>query len=219
MKAILAQATEHFGLVGVLATLGILALVGLVVGMDALQAWVVSAGVFAPLAFVVLKAATIIIAPLSGGPLYPIVGALFGFWPGILYVALGDLLGYTGAFFISRIFGYPFVHKLIAKGEHALLRKVVHHAGTTRGFFHMILTFFAMPELICYGSGLSKFPYWKFISILWPLSWLVSSALVLLGASLGAEASAGYYFIIPLIGAVVIALGVWFFMRGVHKEP
>lgn len=210
--------TEQLGLVGVIVTLGVLALLSFFIGMDTLKEWVLAAGPWAPLAFVALKASTVIIAPLSGGPLYPIVGAFFGFWPGILYVALGDLIGYSVAFWISRIFGYPVVEKMIAKGEHKLLKKIIDHAGSNKGFFHMILTFFAMPELICYGTGLSRFPYWKFIAILWPLSWLISAILVFAGSALGASSGILFSFAIPAVAAGVIALGVWLFMRGVNGE-
>lgn len=211
--------TEQLGLFGVIFTLGIIALVSFFIGMDTLKEWVLSTGPFAPLAFILLKASTVIIAPLSGGPLYPIVGAFFGFWPGILYVAIGDFLGYTGAFWISRIFGFPIVERMIAKGEHTLLKKIVAHAGTEKGFFHMILTFFAMPELICYGTGLSRFPYWKFIAILWPLSWLVSATLVFAGSALGAGGGIIFSFAVPAVASAVIALGIWLFMRGVNEQP
>ncbi len=213
------NATEHFGLILVVLTLGLLAFLSFFIGMDTMKAWVLGAGVYAPIAFIILKASTIVIAPLAGGPVYPLVGAFFGLWPGVLYVAIGDFLGFTISFFISRKFGYPIVAKLIAKNEHGLLKKIVEHAGTMRGFRNMILAFFAMPELISYGTGLSKLSYWKFIMVLWPLSWIGSIILVFVGATLGASSeSALFSLAVPLVAFVVIGFGAWLFVRGIREK-
>jgi uncharacterized membrane protein YdjX (TVP38/TMEM64 family) len=78
--------TEQVNYIGVAIT--ILVIVGLtfLFDMEKIQEWIKTAGIWAPLIFIFLKTSTIVIAPLSGSPLYPLVGLLFGFWPGILYV-------------------------------------------------------------------------------------------------------------------------------------
>lgn len=213
------KVTEHLGLVGIAVTIGIIAVVSLFIDLKVLQDFVIAAGIWGPLIFILLKASTVIIAPLSGGPLYPIVGLVFGFWPGILYMVIGDFLGYTGAFFISRYFGYPVVRKIIATNEHGMLAKIVRHVGTTKGFLHMCITCFALPELISYGAGLSKFPYWKFITILMPLSVIASSVLVFSGALLGeTEKPLLLTLAIPIVGIGIMAVGGWLFVRGVSKK-
>lgn len=211
--------TEQLNIVGIAVTLGLIFLLSLFIDIDTLKEVVVEAGIWAPLIFILLKMSTVIVAPLSGGPLYPIVGLVFGFWPGILYVLIGDFLGYTGAFFISRVFGYPVVRKIIATNEHGMLSKIVKHVGTTKGFLHMCLTCFALPELISYGAGLSKLPYWKFITILMSLAFVASSFLVLIGSSLGgADHPLFITLAIPVIGAGIMAVGGWLFIRGVSKK-
>lgn len=212
-----AKATEHLGLIGVVVTIAIIALVGHFVGMERLKELVVDAGPLAPLAFIVLKASTVIIAPLSGGPVYPLVGALFGYWPGILYTIIGDFLGYTGAFFIARFFGKRYVEKLIAKNERGLLARIVEHVGTVRGLFHACVTSFAMPELICYGAGLSKIPYSVFIAILMPLGIVASSVLVYLGSMMGEE-SIVLSLALPIVGTVIIGGGLWLFLQGIKEK-
>lgn len=211
--------TEHLNLIGIAVTIGLLFIVSLFIDIETMKAFVIQAGFWAPLLFILLKASTVIIAPLSGGPLYPIVGLLFGFWPGILFVLIGDFLGYSGAFLISRIFGYPFVRKMIASNERSMLAKIVRHVGTTKGFIHMCLTCFALPELISYGAGLSKLPYWKFIGILLPLSFIASSVLVFAGSALGATDHPLYItLLVPVFGGVVMLAGGWLFLRGVNSK-
>lgn len=213
------KATEQLGLWGLAITLGVLILIAFFVDMESLKEVIAGAGPWAPLLFIVLKASTVIIAPLSGGPLYPLVGIFFGFWPGFLYVLIGDFIGYTGAFFIARAFGYPFVRRIVSTNERGLLARIVHHIGTPRGMFHMCLTCFAMPELISYGAGLSRLRYPIFIGMLLPLSAIMSAALVFFGSSL--DLSQGSLLItigMPIVGAVVILVGGWLFIRGVRDK-
>src|SRR3990167_8499651 len=122
------------------------------VDLGSVKIWVESAGVWGPLIFILLKITTIVIAPLSGAPLYPLVGLLFGFWPGILYVAFGDFLGHSMAFSISRIFGKKLVLKLISNKESGLLVRVVDHISGTKGFLQACLIFFVVPEVLSYAS-------------------------------------------------------------------
>ena len=99
------KGTEQTNFWGIGLTLVAIITLALFVDIGSLRIWVEGAGVWAPLVFIILKVSTIVIAPLSGSPLYPLVGLLFGFWPGILYVALGDFIGYTTTFFIGRKLG------------------------------------------------------------------------------------------------------------------
>lgn len=219
MRRLVGKVTEQLNIIGLVVTVGVLMALGLLVDIDTIKGFVTNAGPWAPLVFIMLKASTIVAAPLSGAPLYPIVGFLFGYWPGILYVGIGDFLGYSIAFFISRTFGYPFVRKLFQGKERSTLAKIVDHVGTTKGFLHMCLTCFALPELIAYGSGLSKLPYWKFILIYTPISIVVSSFAVLFGSLLDTESLPLFITIgAPLSAFTVIAVGGWFFLRGVREK-
>lgn len=214
-----AKITEQLSVWGLLITIIILVLLALFVDMDSVKEYVANSGPWAPLLFIVLKASTVIIAPLSGAPLYPIVGLLFGFWPGFLYVLIGDFIGFTGAFLLARKFGYPLVRRMIDANERGLLARIVDHVGTVKGFVHMCMTCFALPELISYGTGLSKLPYRVFISILWPLSAVMSAALVLFGSFLDLNnGSLALTIGLPLVGGVVILIGGALFLRGVKDK-
>src|SRR3989344_7774415 len=120
-------------------TLLVIILLAVLIDVSSLKVWVERAGVWGPLVFILLKISTIVFAPLSGSPLYPLVGLLFGFWPGILYVVLGDFLSYTISFWISRIFGRKFVHKLMSGKEEGMVARIVDHIGDAKGFFQACL--------------------------------------------------------------------------------
>jgi uncharacterized membrane protein YdjX (TVP38/TMEM64 family) len=211
--------TEQLNLIGGGVVLLALVAVAFFVDIKSLQEFIEKAGVWGPLAFIVIKASTIVIAPLSGAPLYPIVGLIFGFWPGILYVALGDFLGYTIAFSISRIFGRRIVLKFLSEREEGVLSRVIEHVGSGKGFFHACLTLFGMPEALAYGAGLSSIKYSKFISILMPLSIFAASILVFFGSILEPEGESILLSLaLPLLAGVAIIVGGTLFIKGVRKK-
>ena len=211
--------SEQLNFTGVGITILSLVLLSLLIDIESMKSWVMEVGVWAPLAFIALKILTLVIAPLSGGPLYPLVGLLFGFWPGLIYVAIGDFLGYTINFGISRIFGRKIVEKMLGGKEGTLLSKIINHVGTTRGFFQAILALFVSPELLSYGAGLSKLPYIKFISMLWPVSLIGSTVLVLLGSSLKLSSNSFIIAVgIPILGAICIIIGGTLFTKAIKNK-
>ncbi len=211
------KAIDHAGIIGAIGTIIVLGVLGLFVGMDGLRTWVEGAGPYAPLAFIVLKASTVIIAPLSGGPVYPLVGALFGYWPGILYTVIGDFIGYAGAFWLARLFGRKYVDKLVSDDEQGLIARIVRHMSTLKGLVHACFTFFAMPEIICYAGGLSRMPFWKFMLVLMPLGVIASSILVFAGAILG-DQTLLVSIALPVFGLFVVLAGGWLFFLGVKDK-
>ena len=82
------------------------------------QSFVDRFGVWAPVVFVLTKAATIIFAPLSGSPLYPMAGALFGCWKGFFILMVGDILGGGIAFWISRKYGLKITKNSVYQFRH-----------------------------------------------------------------------------------------------------
>lgn len=210
---------EQLNFWGIGITLGALILVAIFVDISTLREWVGRAGVWGPVVFMTLKASTIIIAPLSGGPLYPTVGLLFGFWPGILYTFIGDIIGVSVNFYLSRKYGQRLVSKFISFKEEGLLTKIISYISDAKGFFHACLTFFAMPELLAYAAGLSKLPYIKFVTIWAPIGIIPASILVLFGSIFGPESSSLLItFGIPLLGAAVLLTGGLLFFKGVMRK-
>lgn len=161
-----------------------------------LQAQVAAFGMLAPLLLIVLKMATLIVAPLGGTPLYVISGALFGTVQGLLICFVGDLLGSSVCFFLSRKYGAR-VLGFFAGGQNVeKVLKTVNIISNTRSFVKARLGFVSMPELLAYAAGLSKINFWTF-SLINALFYLpIDFALVFLGSRL-AEFSAKYFLLLP----------------------
>ncbi len=211
--------TDNIQLSGGIITIILIILAVSFFDLSSLKEMVARAGVWAPFVIILAKVTTIIVAPLSGAPIYPLAGVFFGFQKGFLYVIIGDFIGYSCAFLMSRTFGRPFIERMISQNEKGLLSMIVEHVSTTRGFLHMCMTCFALPELISYGTGLSKLPYWKFISILWPASSIAAGMLVFIGSYIGDSKSSLVVSTIGLTLAGTIMLsGIWFFVQHIKNK-
>lgn len=210
---------EQWNFVGLGITIVVLVLLAIFVDISSLRAWVEKAGVWGPLIFILLKTSTLVIAPLSGSPLYPAVGLLFGFWPGILYTLIGDMIGVSINFYLSRKFGRSLISRWISDTEEGLLNRIVVYIGDAKGFFHAALTFFVMPELLSYAAGLSKLPYFKFISILTCIGVIPTSILVLFGSLFGPQSQSLWITLaIPVVGSIAVLTGGLLFYKGLEKK-
>lgn len=211
--------SEQLNFLGIGFTILIIVALTFLIDLDSVRVWVEKAGVWGPIVFILLKIATIVIAPLSGSPLYPLVGLLFGFWPGILYIEIGDFLGYSIAFMLSRIFGEKFVTKLLSDNEEGMLARIVKHASTPKGFLHACLTLFAMPEILAYGAGLTRIPYWRFISTMIPITLVGASLFVFIGSIIqGGNGSFLIGFGLPALGVIAMIIGGTLFTKEIVKK-
>src|SRR3989344_7099265 len=104
--------TNFIGLAGLI---GVLAIAFYFLDIEEMRVQIERAGLWAPLLFIFAKATTIVVAPLGGSPLYPIAGALFGFWKGIFLLVIGDAIGGGVFFFFSRIFWGQLRARMIGK--------------------------------------------------------------------------------------------------------
>ena len=115
-----------------------------------------NAGVFGPLAYIVLQFLQTVIAPIPGGVISPIGGFLFGWW-GILWTSIGATLGALAVFWISKRFGRGLVEKIIKKEA---MEKFDFVSGKRSAMILFLL--FLIPGLpddtICYVGGLTKVP-------------------------------------------------------------
>lgn len=193
--------TNFIGLAGLIA---ILAVAFYLFDIDEMRLRIEQAGIWAPLLFIFAKASTIVVAPLGGSPLYPIAGALFGFWKGMVLLVLGDALGGTISFFLSRYFGRKLVERLI--GNEGMVASALEMMGTVKGFFIARVCLAAFPELASYAAGLTKLHFAPFIIIYT----LIGIAPALVGVSIGtllAEGRDGYVLGFAALLAGVLTVG------------
>lgn len=131
-------------------------------GSAKLAELVARAGVWAPVVFILAKAMTYVVAPLSGGPVKIIAGTLFGFIPGVIYSTLGDLLGASINFWIARLFGQKAMRKLLSKKSYQKVDGFVAHIETWKTLLAARIILSSFYDFISYTAGLSKLRYKTF---------------------------------------------------------
>jgi uncharacterized membrane protein YdjX (TVP38/TMEM64 family) len=175
-------AATSFLLVIVLAV-GLPVLVGALGGGELLRGLVESAGPWAPLAYVAAKAATTIVAPLSGIPLKAASGALFGFVGGIGYSVLGDVIGGCVCFWATRYAGRSVVVLFAGTDGMARVDEFASYSGGWRAVLFGRLVLSPVYNLVSYAAGLTKLPFWQYLAVTALGGIVHTSFLVSLGAS------------------------------------
>jgi len=153
------------GILGILAIGGLTYAASLMIGLERITAFVSRAGMFGPVAIIVLKSLTVVWMPLTGAPLYPLVGVLYGNVVGTIYIVIADLIGACIAFWIARRFGVRGITKLF--GQRAANRiETLSHGGDWRAFLMMrVLLPPGIQEIINYLGGFLRISFLQFVVI------------------------------------------------------
>jgi len=177
------------------------------------QSFVDRFGVWAPVVFVLTKTSTIVFAPLSGSPLYPMAGAFFGFWKGFFIMMAGDILGGAIAFWISRKYGLKITERFV-KSESSLMRKILDQLGTLKGLIFARVCFIPMPEIVCYAAGLTKISFARFIIVHTVINIPVTALFVGAGMFFTLDPSPLLILILVISGTIAtIVGGAWFYRK------
>lgn len=135
------------------------------IDLDSFQKTIEGAGIWAPLLYIAAKSSTVIFAPLSGTALYVFSVPLFGFWKGILYSFIGDLIGAVVTFYLSRFYGQPVIKYFAGKKNMKYIESTLDIMSTYKGFISIRLAALTMPEIASYAAGLTKLRFTQFIFI------------------------------------------------------
>jgi uncharacterized membrane protein YdjX (TVP38/TMEM64 family) len=185
--------------------IGVAYFVTVYVGVESLRASVQSAGWYAVALVLLLKATTIVVAPLGGTVIYPVAGAAYGFWPGLGLTLLGDALGSTIAFLLSRFFGASILHFFTAESQRPTIDAVLSKLTDKREFAKARVYFAGFMDLFAYAAGLTRIPFWYFISVHMAVHAPVAALYVLFGDML---ISGAWYITVP-VALVVSFLAIF----------
>lgn len=204
-------------LVLILIIAGIAYLLTISIGIDGLQQLVKRTGIWGSFAVILLKITTIIFVPLSGGPIYAIAGAAFGFWKGFFITFVGDVLGFSLAFYLSRFFGKTIIDAFVPHDQFPVVRKVLTQGSSPKSFLKARLVFVGFPEVFAYAAGLTNISFFVFIGAQMLFHVPVSGLVVLFGNVLLTENP--LYFAAATTGAVLLAvIGGWWFKHDLMQE-
>lgn len=187
------------------------------IGIDGLKQIVGRAGIWGPLAVIVLKMTTIIIVPLPGGPLYAIAGAAFGFWPGLGITFVGDVLGFSVAFYLSRAFGRNIITVFVPRTQFSFIEKLLVQGSAPKSFLKARLAFSGFPEVFAYAAGLTRVSFLVFIVAQMAIYTPVVALVVLFGNAL-LTGNPIFFVSATVIGVLLAVVGGWWFKRDLVHE-
>ncbi len=121
---------------------------------ELLKSYLDTLGVWAPVMFVFLTAAQVIVAPIPAIALGLAGGYLFGEGAGFLLSLIGLLVGSMLAFVLARVFGQPLVVRLVGNSTYRKLEKLI----SGKGILAVALIFLLpmMPDdALCLLAGLT----------------------------------------------------------------
>lgn len=138
-------------------------------------------GILAPVCFVLIQIAQIIVPIVPGGVSLLAGVVLFGGFWGFLYNYIGISLGSFMVFYFAKTFGRPLLPKIFSEST---IEKYKKHTGEDSKFskfmFFAILVPFFPDDFLCYLAGTTAMSWKKFAAIILvgkPLSILVYSVI------------------------------------------
>ena len=143
---------------GLLVIVILLALWPLVAQLGAdtqsLRGWIEPLGPLAPVAFVLLNVAQIVVAPIPGYPVQVLGGVLFGFIPGAIYTVGGMTAGGVLAAWLVRRLGRPWLEKRVGAERLEHWTQIGHVNSFWTWWLVLLIPFFG--DLPYFAAGLSR---------------------------------------------------------------
>ncbi len=164
-------------------------------------------GAWGPITIVGFIATEVVVAPIPGGLIPIAIGVLYGLWPGVLYVWLGNMIGSLVAFWLSRKAGRWLVHNVISKKK---IKQFDGFIERNRFLFWIIYLVPLLPmDTASFAAGLSTMSLKKFLQIISigyavHLSILTLFGQQLLQASHQVRVILGLVLMIVVVGAVTL---------------
>ena len=121
-------------------------------------------GFFAPLIYILLQIAQIILAPIPGQVVGGVGGFVFGWW-GILWTLIGSTIGYLIMIVISRKFGRSLIEKIFKKSAMDKFDFIFGENAAIILFLVFLLP--GLPDdMVGYMAGLTDIPIKKLIVLM-----------------------------------------------------
>lgn len=125
-----------------------------------LQQFFESFGAAAPLVYMAMVTAEVVLAPLPGLMLYAPGGVVFGgFWGGLLSLA-GNVLGAGIACQLMRILGRPYIERYLQRESLQAYESQLVRSGAWIVFL-LRLNPLTSSDLVSYAAGATRMPAWK----------------------------------------------------------
>lgn len=164
---------------------------------------------FAPVAFVLLAAVSMLLGMFSSVPLVPLVVMTWGEAATLLLLLLGWLLGGCVSYAIGRYAGYPLVSKIAGRQR---LEGWTLKLKPRMTFLLLFLFRLATPSETGYVFGIFRYDFWRYLLITF-LAELPFALLVVYASGAFIEADWRLFAALFLIGVAAAALIYYLFER------
>lgn len=175
---------------------------------EELQALISSAGVAAPLIYILITFLQVTLIPLPGTVTVLAGCYLFGAFHASIYSFIGMMLGASAAFWLGKVIGRPFIN-WVAGGKEKVDGWLERLRGKETVLLFFMFLFPAFPDdVLCAVAGLSiRFPVFLIMQIISRIASLAGTVILMSGEVIPFE-GAGIFILIGIIALGVIALTV-----------
>lgn len=119
---------------------------------------------FAPIIIILLIILEVVIAPIPGTLIMISTGYIYGFFWGSVICYIGNVIGTTIAFFLSRKFGRPFISKIVSQ------KKIEYYDKFLSRHHVLLWIVYAIPifpiDIISFAVGSSNMRFRKFFLVI-----------------------------------------------------
>lgn len=115
---------------------------------------ITSFGAYSPIAYVLIQALQVVVAPIPGGLIEFVGGYLFGVKAGLLYSMIGSIFGSWFAFGLARVFERVAVEKFVHIRTMKKFDYLIGHEGVILSFLLFLIPGFPK-DALCYILGLT----------------------------------------------------------------
>jgi uncharacterized membrane protein YdjX (TVP38/TMEM64 family) len=167
-----------------------LVMIGLIefIGLEEIQAYIAQAGPWAPVTYILIKAATYVFAPLSSGPIQLSSGVMFNLGPAVLYTMIGEVLGGTLSFLMARYLGRPVVRRFVGAEGIQRVDTFVGRLGGWRALIYARLFLAAIYDFVSYAAGLTRtISVWHYLAVSSTVGLIPTTLFVAAGTSLAGD--------------------------------
>lgn len=134
------------------------------IGAAGITDWVLSFGVWSPLAYLFVMVAQVIASPIPAGPVALAGALIFGVWQGLALALTGSVIGSVLIFMVARRWGEPLVVRLMGR---EVYRKYVGILDAKGWWLFAILLFPFMPDdAVVALAGLSAISFRRFLVVM-----------------------------------------------------
>ncbi|MBT3408156.1 TVP38/TMEM64 family protein [Candidatus Woesearchaeota archaeon] len=171
-------------------------------------------GAFGPFIVIALITLEVILAPIPGAIISIGSGAAFGPFYGTLYTYIGNIIGTTIAFFLSRHFGRPLVKRFVKEQKLRTYDRFFKDKGVYGLWFVYIFPVFPT-DILSFITGLSNIKFRKFFTII-SIGYLPNMLILnIFGDSI---IKYGFGTSTILIGSFLLLIFVIFYLYMVHYK-